>query len=489
MTRAVSRRPSRLRLLTKLSWTCARLTMSKRKDLIPQTIYMSFRELGGIYVKFLQMLVLRSESFQGLRDYNIYDVYDQVNTEPIDIRALLAAELGDSASNLVLEGDAPFAAGSFGQVYLARHRDKWVILKVLRPSIVSDLKFDLRILGFLSRFVDWFSFGSAINMRRVHKEFARSALLETNYLLEADYASTLYERYRRHPNLVIPYTYRELSTTRLICQDYVDGIAATDLINAAKGGLDIHKYVAETLGSDLTQQLVALGSEVLSSVFLYGSAYGDPHPGNIKFLSGNRVGLIDYGVQAPAPKDTLNFHRLIQEYYKIYSGQPDLRGYSRVLLDLYGGDIIQAAYSLDEYYATGTHSLLDKLIDSAEQIMDSQRDLISALVNNNKMMMIFNGVINKNNQFCLEYNLDGPEIMRAGVLFISLVSNMGVKNEVLRQTYADVLERTKNVALNAGQPTIHPETALEILASWFDQISYKNPQLYRRIKRERLVYV
>jgi hypothetical protein len=160
-----------------------------------------------------------------------------------------------------------------------------------------------------------------------------------------------------------------------------------------------------------------------------------------------------------------------------------------VLLDLYGGDIIQAAYSLDEYYATGTHSLLDKLIDSAEQIMDSQRDLISGLVNNNKMMMIFNGVINKNNQFCLEYNLDGPEIMRAGVLFISLVSNLGVKNEVLRQTYADVLERTKGVALSAGQPTIHPETALEILASWFDQISYKNPQLYRRIKRERLVYV
>jgi serine/threonine protein kinase len=463
--------------------------MTSQKKLIPQTIYINFRELGGIYVKFLQMLVLRSESFQSLRDYNIYDVYDQVNTEPIDIKAFLDAELGEQASEITLESENPFAAGSFGQVYLAKHKDKWVILKVLRPTIVSNLKFDLRILGILSRIIDWFSFGSAINMRSVHKEFARSALLETNYLLEADYASTLHERYKHHPTLLIPYTYRELSTARLICQDYVAGIAATDLISAAKNGLDIHRYVSETLGSDLTHQLVGLGSEILSSIFLHGTAYGDPHPGNIKFLPDNKVGLIDYGVQAPAPKDTLNFHRLIREYYKIYSGQPDLRGYSRVLLDLYGGDIIQAAHSLDEYYATGTHQLLDKIIDSAEQIMESQRELIGGLLNNNKMMMIFNGVINKNNQFCLEYNLDGPEIMRGGLLFISLVSNLGVKNDVLQQTYANVLERTKDVMFDQGKPTIHPETALEILASWFDQISYKNPQLYRRMKQEKLSYV
>ena len=432
MKKTTPKKPSRLRLLARLSWSCIRLAIGKQKELIPQAIYTNFRELGGVYVKFLQMLVLRSESFQSLRDYNIYDVYDQVNTEPIDIKALLSAELGLKASDIVLDNELPFAAGSFGQVYLAKHQNKWVILKVLRPSIVSDLKFDLRVLGILSRLIDWFSFGSAINMRRIHKEFARSAILETNYLLEADYASTLYERYKNHASLVIPYTYRELSTARLICQDYVDGVAATDLINAAKNGVDINRYVSEVLGSDLKQQLVALGSEVLSSVFLYGTAYGDPHPGNIKFLSGNKIGLIDYGVQAPAPKDTLNFHRLIQEYYKIYSGAPDLRGYSRVLLDLYGGDIIQAAHSLDEYYSTGSHQLLDKLIDTAEQIMESQREQISGLLNNNKMMMIFNGVINKNNQFCLEYNLDGPEIMRAGILFISLVSNLGVKNDVLR---------------------------------------------------------
>jgi hypothetical protein len=105
------------------------------------------------------------------------------------------------------------------------------------------------------------------------------------------------------------------------------------------------------------------------------------------------------------------------------------------------------------------------------------------------MAMLFNNVINKNNQFCLKYDLDGPEMIRSGILFIALVTNLGIKQSVLQQTYGDVLERTKGADLGSKQPALHPETALEILAGWFDQISYKNPQLYRQIKRERIRYV
>ena len=482
-------RTRRLLAILRLSWHCARLAASGQKALLPQTVYSGFRQLGGVYVKFLQLLVLRSEAFQSLRDFDIYDVYDRVSTEDIDIKQLLAAELGGRMSELTLESDVPFAAGSFGQVYLAQYQGKKVIIKILRPSIIKDLKFDLRVLGLFSRCVDLFAPASAINGRLAHKEFARASLTETNYALEADYASMLHERYRHHPNIVIPETYRELCTDHVICQDYVDGIAATDLIQAAKQGRDAEAYVAQVLGSDLKQQLVALGSEMLSSIFLYGTAYGDPHPGNIKFLPDNRVGLIDFGLQAPAPDSTVNFHRLIEQYYKIYSDQPDFRGYSQVLLDMYGGDVIRAAHSLDEYYSTGSHRLLDNIITNAEQIMVSHRDQIGHLVQNNKMMLLFNSVINKNNRFCLEYDIDGPEIARAGILFISLVTNLGIKKEVLRQTYWQALERTKDVTLKDGQPLLHPETALEILAGWFDQISYKNPQLYRQLKRGGLSYV
>lgn len=485
----VKRRTQRLLAIVKLCWHCARLAASGQKSLLPQTVYVSFRQLGGVYVKFLQLLVLRSEAFQSLKEYDIYDVYDRVSTEAIDIHELLSRELGDRAADLQLTSTEPFAAGSFGQVYLAHYQNRRVVVKVLRPTIVSDLKFDLRVLGFFSRCVDWFAASSAVNSRLVHKEFARASLLETNYALEADYATAIYERSRNHPNIVIPYTHRELCGDHVICQDYVDGVAATDLIQAAKQGLNAETYVSQALGSDLKQQLAALGSEILSSIFLYGTAYGDPHPGNVKFLPGNKVGLIDFGLQAPAPQSTVNFHRLIEQYYKIYSDQPDIRGYSQVLLDMYGGDVIRAAHSLDEYYATGSHLLVDNIINNAEQLMVSQRDQIDHLVRNNKMALVFNSFINKNNRFCLEYNLDGPELIRAGNLFIALVDSLGMKKEVLRRAYADVLERTKDIALKEGPPPIHPETALEILAGWFDQISYKNPQLYRQLKMKGIRYV
>lgn len=485
--KTVARRSRRLWAILKLSWTCARLATTGQKQLLPQAIYTGFRELGGVYVKFLQLLVLRAEAFQSLRDYDIYDVYDQVNIEDIDIHVQLKRELDTRAKDLTLESGIPFAAGSFGQVYMAFHQGKRVIIKVLRPSVAKDLKFDLRVLGFFSRCIDLFAADSAINSKMVHKEFSRASLLETNYILEADYASRLYERYRNHPNIYIPYTYRELCGPHIICQDYVDGIAATDLIVAASSGLNAEAYIAQTLGSDLKQQLVALGSEMLVSIFKYGTAYGDPHPGNLKFMPGNKIGLIDFGLQAPAPRNTLNFRRLIEQYYKIYSGQTDLRGCSQVLLDMYGGDVIRAAHSLDDY--TGSHRLLDNILNNAEQIMQGQGHQIDNLVKNNKILQLFNLVINKNNRFCLEYDLDGPEIMRAGLMSMWLADRLGVKQEVLRQTYGQVLERTQDVVLRENQRPLHPETALEILAGWFDQISYKNPQLYRQLKLGGIRYV
>lgn len=483
----LQRRMSRLAKLGSLCATCIRLVLSGQKQLLPQAIYMGFRQLGGVYVKFLQLMVLRSEAFQTLREYDIYDVYDRVDVEEVDIHDFLERELGDKVSDIQLESEAPFAAGSFGQVYLARYQDKKIIIKVLRPSVANDLKFDLRVLGLFSRCIDLLTTDSPVNSRQVHKEFSRTSLQETNYVLEADYASKLHERYRNHPNIYIPFTYRELCGQRLICQDYVDGIPATDLLVKVKEGLNAEAYIAETLGSDLKKQLVALGSEMLVSIFKYGSAYGDPHPGNLKFMRDSKIGLIDFGLQAPAPRNTLNFYRLIEQYYKIYSGQTDLRGCSQVLLDMYGGDVIRAAHSLDDY--EGSNRLLDNILNSAEQIMQSQGHQIDHLVRNNKILQLFNLVINKNNRFCLEYDLDGPEIMRAGLMSMWLADRLGVKQEVLRETYGQVLARTRDVALRENTPALHPETALEILAGWFDQISYKNPQLYRQLKLGGFKYV
>lgn len=458
------------------------LKIAGRGQELPRIIYVRFRTLGGVYVKFLQLLVSQSDAFRTLGDYDIYDVYDQVAYEDINIQALLHRELGASATQIKLTSVTPFAAGSFGQVYHAEYEGKAVVVKVLRPSIVRHLAFDLRLITWFCRFIDMFTPGSTISAGKVSKELARVTRAEVDYVLEADYASKLYQRYQNHQHIHIPYTFRQLSTNHLICQEYVGGLAATDLLKLREQGVDAEQYVAQTLGSDLVTQMTAFGVEVLYSVFAYGSTYGDPHPGNIKFLPDNKISFIDYGLQAMAPKNLGAFRDLVQECDNMYHGKRNALGYARALLSTYGGDVIEAAYSIDSYAAFGKSGIMDSLMATVEHAIQNSGPQAQALIEDNRMPSLFNDVINKNNRFCLKYNTDGPEFLRATGLFIKMTKMLDVRWPVMSETYKIVAEKVRNDKTAAPpDEMLHPEAALEILAAWLDQISYKNPALHQQI--------
>ncbi len=309
---------TRFLMVVSLCFSCIVLLIRGEKKNLPHKIYTGFRSLGGIYIKFLQLLVLQAEAFRVLSDYDIYEIYDNVAYEPFDISQHLKKELGQKANLIQLESTQPFAAGSFGQVYKAELKGEIIIIKALRPSVIKNLNFDLKMLSWFSFFIDSFSVDSPVRMRRVYKELGHTTKLEIDYVLEADYASTLYKRYKDHATIVIPYTHRDLCSSRIICQDYLGGVPATDLLRLKAQGVDVEAYISEKLGpnTSLTEQLVGFGSEVLTSVFRHGTTYGDPHPGNIKFLPGNKVGFVDYGLQAPAPKNKLGFYKLMIQYQK-----------------------------------------------------------------------------------------------------------------------------------------------------------------------------
>lgn len=479
MKAATSNR-ARLWQVIRLCGQCVYLKTAGRGEELPRVIYLNFRILGGIYVKFLQLLVSQSETFRSLSEYDVYDVYDQVAYDDIDIQALLHKELGAAASKLKLTSIMPFASGSFGQVYQAEYEGRMVILKVLRPSVIRSLSFDLRLVAWFSRLIDIFAPGSTISATKVCKELARVTRAETDYLLEADYASKLYQRYHDHEAIHIPYTFRELSTNHIICQEYVGGISATELLKLRDQGADAQQYVRDTLGSDLVQQMVAFGTEFLYSVFAYGSTYGDPHPGNIKFLPGNKVAFIDFGLQAVAPKNLGAFQSLVRECDNMYQGKQNALAYARALLDTYGGDVIEAAHSIDAY-SIEKQGIIDNLLAHVEHAINNGGPQIRELIEENRMPTLFNNVINKDNRFCLKYNTDGPEFLRASGLFIMLAKMLDVKRPVMSATYRAVVEKMQTTAPAAPADVLHPETAIEVLAAWLDQISYRNPALHQQI--------
>lgn len=468
--------------IIKLCARCVYLKVAGRGEELPRVVYVHFRILGGVYVKFLQLLVSQSEAFRTLSDYDVYDVYDQVAYDDIDIQALLYKELDASAVQLTLASTMPFASGSFGQVYHAEYQGRPVVLKVLRPSVMRHLAFDLRLVTWFSKLIDAFTPGSTISASKVCKDLARVTRAETDYILEADYATRLHSRYQNHPNIHIPLTFRELSTNHLICQEYVGGIAATELLKLREQGVDAQQYISQMLGSDLVTQMTAFGVELLYSVFAYGSTYGDPHPGNIKFLPDNKIAFIDYGLQAAAPKNLSAFRDLVYECDNMYHGKRNPAGYARALLGAYGGDVIEAAHSLDVYSAVDQRGIIDNLMVQVEHAIKNGGPQVQALIEDNRMPSLFNEVINKGNRFCLKYNTDGPEFLRASGLFIMMTKQLDIRWPVMAETYRVVAEKIRdNTTIAAPAEVLHPETALEVLAAWLDQISYKNPALHQQI--------
>jgi ubiquinone biosynthesis protein len=83
---------------------------------------------------------------------------------------------------------------------------------------------------------------------------------------------------------VIPKVYRELSSESLNVQEHIEGIPGTDLAGVKAAGLD-------------PKLLGARGVEaILKMILLDGFFHADPHPGNVFYLPGNRLAIIDIGM-------------------------------------------------------------------------------------------------------------------------------------------------------------------------------------------------
>ena len=83
---------------------------------------------------------------------------------------------------------------------------------------------------------------------------------------------------------MIPPVYPEWTSEGLNVQEYVAGIPGNDLAAVKAAGLD-------------PKLLAARGAEaILRMILVDGFFHADPHPGNVFYLPGNRIVIIDWGM-------------------------------------------------------------------------------------------------------------------------------------------------------------------------------------------------
>jgi ubiquinone biosynthesis protein len=243
----------------------------------------ALQEAGGIFVKFGQLLSARTDLVPATIALELSSLQDDVTPLPAPaVLEVIDRELGMPADELFTEFDQrPVAAASIAQVHRARLRDgAEAVVKVQRPEIERLVERDLDILHRLACTVEerapW---ARRIGAVALADGFAANLNEELDFRIEAQNMATIaaYDG-----TLRTPHVYRELSTRRVLVEEWIDG---RPLRQAQR---DLAPLERKLLARSLLEGL-------LGQIFEFGVFHADPHAGNVLVDRDGRVVLLDFG--------------------------------------------------------------------------------------------------------------------------------------------------------------------------------------------------
>jgi predicted unusual protein kinase regulating ubiquinone biosynthesis (AarF/ABC1/UbiB family) len=211
---------------------------------------------------------------------------------------VVRAELGGPPEQVFAEWDAvPLAAASIGQVHRAVTWDgAAVAVKVQYPGVDRAVAADLENTDLLFTVMGVLFPG--MDPGPIVAELRERLVEELDYRIEADHQRTFAEHYRDHPFIHIPAVFDELSTSRVLTTELVQGAPFAEVVE----------------WPDEERQLAA---ECLYR-FAFGGIYqlhafnGDPHPGNYLFHPGGRITFLDFGLcKRFTPDEVRDFEDMI----------------------------------------------------------------------------------------------------------------------------------------------------------------------------------
>lgn len=449
-----------------------------------------FYSLGGLYIKFLQLLVLRGDfGDMDTGELNsMLAVFDQNQYESINIYQKLKTELGTHASQVILDSDTPIAAGSFGQVYGARLQDGTkVAIKILRPSVTKNLHFDLNLIGFVGRVTGIFKPNSFLNLTDILHDFKRITLTETDYIAEAKTANQLYRRMRDNPIISIPRTFSHLSTKDILVQEYVTGQPLSELM-AEVPTEQIRQYIWDKLHTDIDYVMEALAYESLAAVFEDGGAHGDPHPGNIYIHRDNKISLIDFGIVAQKITRKTEMLGMLSEYVATYSGNFSPERFTIRMMDMFVPKLTRSLYVMSRASDVNlAEKVMLLLSDIAGQEIRNQGDgsEVQTQLENFKILNIFMNIINHDNRFGIKADIESLAFFRSSLMYLHLSDRLGMGRESVSRAYQRILvdygDQRTAYNVNYGVETL--DESFHFVASWLDRLHYSDPISYGKIAK------
>ena len=285
----------------------------------PERISLAMQELGPTFIKLGQILSTRGdllpqpyiEALQCLQD----------DTAPVaveEIFSVMTRELGSEWRDLIEDfTDTPLATASIAQVHRATLKDgREVVFKVQRPRIERKINADISILEFLvNRMVTEFPETSYFDPMGIVAAFKKAIHAELDFCLEAKNISEFSRNFALSESIVIPEVVSNLSTSRVLCISYLDGVSIRE---ARDTGVDM---------GAVGQHYLKMAYQM---IFEDGYFHSDLHPGNVLVLKDGRLGLLDFGMTGRLTREMRD--NLVTLIFALERG--DCRTIARIFYDI-----------------------------------------------------------------------------------------------------------------------------------------------------------
>ncbi len=261
-----------------------------------QRLRLAFEELGPTYIKLGQILSIRPDLIPAAFIEELAKLQDKVPPFSFsDVKQIIENELGRPAEEVYSElSNEPLASASIGQVHKAVLMDnEQVAIKIQRPGIRKTIEIDLEIMLHLATLAERHIEELAVHQPvRIVEEFARTLEKEIDYTIEAANMQRFAHNFLNDATIYVPKVFQELSTSRILTMEFVDGIKVSKTEQLDQEGLDRELITAR--GTDI----------ILKQVFYHGFFHADPHPGNIYVLPHNVICLFDFGMVGSTERHT-----------------------------------------------------------------------------------------------------------------------------------------------------------------------------------------
>ena len=175
----------------------------------------------------------------------------------------------------------PLAAGTIGQVHRATlETGERVVVKVQRPTAREEIMRDLGLLElFAEKALGREALRATVDIPALVEHLSSSLRRELDFLQEAANVDRMREVLAPYDRLQVPRIYHDLSTSRLLVQEFVDGVS----ILQAPAGPERQEAAR--------QLLEACYRQILADGFFHA----DPHPGNLLWSNGS-IYFLDLGM-------------------------------------------------------------------------------------------------------------------------------------------------------------------------------------------------